>query len=329
MAPWLTAALSGEDARAADFSGREGTAEFQYIETLVYARPAGLAGAYTSLARAEDAIGYNPAGLSKLESARSFSGTLRYHMLDVTSGNVTYAFPWYGGLPFAFSAAYVNYGRIAEMDENGQATGREFIPTSFNPSLTAAGRWSDNLRLGVTLKALSEYLGDFEGSTLAWGWGVDAGLLYQPAAKNVGFGLALLNVGRKQTPQFAGGETGGLLPASLKGGFFYQPTDWPKSRVAVDLELPWHDAPLLAGGVEYEYLPSLTLRLGSRFDWNEAQYYYYKATDQQPGQLQGGNALKLAGGFTFRADGVAVDYAAQYWLDLSWVHALTVRYALM
>lgn len=330
----LFAALLGASgsfcgALAQDIADNAGTAEFQFLETLIYARPAGLAGAYTSLAQGEDAVGYNPAGLSKLESIRSISATLRRHLTDVTSGNVTYAFPGSTGVKYAFSAAYINYGRIEGLDEEGLSTGQEHVPASFNPALTASKKVSDRVRLGGTLKGVSEYLGDFEGSKLGWGLGVDAGLLYQPGVRNLGFGLSVLNVGTKVSSQWQGGSTGGMLPASLKGGFFYHPLDLPKGRVTVDIEVPWHDLPLLSGGVEYAYSSGLVLRTGSRLAWPEVKHYFLKATDQRPGEFTGGNALKLAGGFTFQGEGIGLDYAAQYWAGLSWVHALTLRYVVM
>ncbi|MDB5105743.1 MAG: hypothetical protein JWP91_3432 [Fibrobacteres bacterium] len=325
----LCGLAGGNGAWSQDFSDKAGTAEFQYLETLIFARPAGLAGAYTSLAQGIDAVGYNPAGLSKSQAVRAVSGTFRYHFLDVTSGNATYAYPGTGNMAYAFSAAYINYGHIEELDENGDATGRKNLPVSFNPSFTAARKVSDAVRLGATLKGLSEYLGDYAGSQLALGWGVDLGLLYQPNVRNMGFGLALLNFGRKETAHTLDGRTGGLLPVSLKGGMFYYPLDLPKAKVAVDAEVPWHDAPRLSGGVEYAYSPSFTMRLGSRIDWTEARYYFLKATDERPGDLQGGNALKLSGGFTFVTESIGLDYAVQYWNGLSWVHAMTVRYALL
>jgi hypothetical protein len=336
LLPWLSARLGGIFiatvcglAPAQEYSGQAGTAEFQYLETLVFSRPAGLAGAYTSLAQGIDAVGYNPAGVSRADNHRVVAGTFRYHLLDVASGNASYAYPGARGMNYAFSAAYINYGKIEALDEEGNTSGKKLLPVSFNPSFTGAKRLNEKVSLGLTLKGLSEYLGDFEGSQLAWGWGVDAGLLYQPSARNIGFGLALLNLGRKEGEHYTGGRTGGPLPASLKGGFYYSPFDLPKAKVVADAEIPWYDAPRLAGGIEYAYNPSLTLRAGSRIDWVETRYYFLKATDQRPGELQGGNALKLASGFTFQADDVVLDYAVQYWYGLSWVHALTVKYALL
>ncbi len=311
------------------FSGGPGTAEFQYIETLIYARPAGIAGAYTSLAQGLDAIGYNPAGLSKTDAIRSISGTFRYHFLDVSSGNVTYGFPGESGRSYAFSAAYFNNGRISELDELGNATHHENIPSSFNPSFSVASKASEKIRLGATLKILSEYLADIEESQLGIGWGLDAGLLYQPSARNLGFGLALLNLGRKERSQLTGGATGGLLPLSVKGGMYYYPMELPKGKLAVDLEIPWHDVPKLSGGIEYAYSQGLIVRAGSRIDWNEFNYLLDQASGNSQGDLVGGNALKMTAGFTFQVEGVAVDYAAQYWMNLSWVHAVTLRYALM
>ena len=323
------ALLAGASAVSAqDVSDRAGTAEFQYIETLIFARPAGLAGAHTAAAQGIDAVGYNPAGIAKADPGRTVSGTFRYHFLDIASGNASYAFPgadtaW----NYAFSASFINYGRFQELDENGDPTGEKLMPSSFNPSFSAARRFSDRFRAGGTLRGFTEYLGNFEESQLGVGWGIDLGMQYQPAAKNLGFGVALLNLGRKERPQLVGGKTGGLLPASLKAGLFYSPPELPKSRLVADAETPWHGTARVSGGLEYAYAPSLTLRAGSRIDWNEAKHYYQSLTEEETGTWQGGNALKATAGFTFASDGYAVDYAVQYWQGLSWVHALTLKYA--
>lgn len=319
------AAAASAFAQGEDFAG---TAEFQYIETLVYARPAGLAGAYTAAAQGVDAIGYNPAGVAKADPGRTLSATFRYHMLEIASGNATYAFPgadsdW----SYAFSAAFINYGHINQLDEEGNATGTQMMPSSFNPSFTAARRMSERVRVGATLRGFSEYLGDFYESQLGWGWGVDLGMQYQPAAKNIGFGVALLNLGRKERSQIIGKSAGGLLPLSAKAGVFYSAPDLPKFKFLADGELPLHGSPRASGAVEYAYTPSFILRLGSRVEASELTHYYNDLTDAETTTWQGGNALKLTGGFSFTSQGYAIDYAAQYWDGLSWVHALTLRYA--
>lgn len=329
LAAVLVAGVSVTLVSAADVADRAGTAEFQHLETLISARPAGLAGAYTSLSQGEDAIGYNPAGLSKLESIRSIAATLRYHTVEVTSGSFAYAFPGATGTRYAVSAAYVNYGRIDGLDENGEATGVSHSPKSFNPALTASRKLTDRVRVGATLKGITESLGSFEGARTGLGWGVDAGVLYQPAARNLGFGASLLNLGNKIAPQIEGGETGGLLPVSVKGGFFYYPLELPKGRVAMDVEVPWHDVPRVAGGLEYAYSNALVLRAGTRVTLPEVKYYALKASDQRPGDFDGGSALKATGGLTFQTEGVGLDYATQFWLGLGWVHAITLRYAVM
>jgi hypothetical protein len=260
---------------------------------------------------------------------RSVAGTLRYHFLDIASGNVTYAYPGAIGMNYAFSAAYINYGRIEEMDEDGNASGRKMLPSSFNPSLTAARQLGGNLRVGASLRGLSEYLGDFEGSQVAFGWAVDAGLQYQPAVRNLGFGLSLLNAGRKESPHFNGGDKGGMLPLALKGGLFYFPLDLPKARLALDLELPYHETPRLAAGAEFAWFPAVTLRAGGKLDWAEADYLIKTIIDEQPERILGGVALKAASGFTFAAEDFAVDYAVQYWHGLSWVHVITVKHSVL
>ena len=321
---WTVAVAAGQD-----FSDRSGTAEFQYLDNLVFARPAGLAGAYTAMAQGIDAVGYNPAGVAKAGPGRSIAGTLRYHMLDIASGNATYAYPGATGMSYAFSAAYINYGRIDELDEEGNASGRKILPSSFNPSLTAARKVGENLRFGASLRGLSEYLGDFNGSSVAFGWAIDAGMQYQPNVRNLGFGIAVVNAGRKESPHYVGGDKGGMLPLALKGGMFYFPLDLPKAKVALDLEVPFHESPRVAGGAEYALMPSFTIRAGGKVDWAEADYLAKTITDERPERLRGGIALKGAGGFTFAADDLAVDYAVQYWHGLSWVHALTLKHSVL
>jgi hypothetical protein len=218
---------------------------------------------------------------------------------------------------------------MPEVDEDGNEVNPNYklMPASFNPSFTGACRVSDRVRLGASLRGFSEYLGDFAESQLGWGWGVDAGLQYQPPAKNLGFGVALLNLGRKERSQLLDGRTGGLLPTSLKAGFFYSAPELPKARVQIDGEAPLHAAIRLSGGLEYAYAPSFTLRVGSRIDWSEIRHYYQSLTEEETGTWQGGNALKATAGFTFASDAYSVDYAVQYWQELSWVHALTLKYA--
>jgi hypothetical protein len=117
------------------------------------------------------------------------------------------------------------------------------------------------------------------------------------------------------------------LPTSLKAGFFYSAPELPKARVQIDGEAPLHAAIRLSGGLEYAYAPSFTLRVGSRIDWSEIRHYYQSLTEEETGTWQGGNALKATAGFTFASDAYSVDYAVQYWQELSWVHALTLKYA--
>lgn len=316
--------LPASPARAQDIAEYAGTTEFQYLQNLIYARPAALAGSYSALAEGLDAIGSNPAGLARIQN-RFFSGTLRYHQLGITTGNATYSYPGALGLQYALSLAYVNYGQIAERDENGSLTGKDIIPTSFNPSLTAAKNLGPRLRGGITLKLLSEYLGDFEESQMAVGWGLDAGIQYQPALRGLGFGVEVLNLGRKERAHTADGRIGGLLPGSLKGGLFYQPADRRGTRLLADLELPFLDSPLFSFGVEQALNPFFLLRAGTRLDYHEAKYLALVALAQEDRDFHGGNAMKLTGGFGVLWEGLSLDYAAQWWRDLSLVHAVTVR----
>ncbi len=320
---FVLVALVG-NAFAQDIGSRTGTAEFQYIESIVHARAASLAGAYTSVAEGPEAVGYNAAGVGRTAYSQ-VAASIRYHWLGITSGNVTYAFPGSGSLKYALSGAYINYGSIEEMTEDGRATGNSIMPSSFNPSFTVAGAVSERVHVGGTIKVLQEYLGDFEESQTGLGWGVDLGLQFQPNRRNIGLGVSLLNVGTKIRSQITGGEKGGALPASLKAGMFYFLGNRAHTRLTVDVETPWHDYPLVSAALQHQFNPYLIGRVGARANYPEIRHLLLLAADQKPGEFRGGNALKLAGGFGVPFEVAELDYAFQLWQGASWVHVLAVR----
>ena len=93
---------------------------------------------------------------------------------------------------------YINYGSIDFIDEFGKKSGDNLNPMSFNPSFSAAIQLKRKFRVGATLKMPFEYLGDYENSQMAMGWGADLGVQYQPSLKRVRFGVSLLNFRKKR-----------------------------------------------------------------------------------------------------------------------------------
>jgi hypothetical protein len=304
------------------FSQEAGTGELTAITIVPAARPAGLAGAYSALAEGSSSIGINPAGLSR-ESGQNFSGSVRPDMARV--GSVAYSRPAFGG-QFAVSASYVDYDEIPGTDENGNGTG-SLHPYSLYPAVTYARAQGERWRWGATLKAARETLGDFEGSRAATGAGIDAGVQYQPAVRNVGFGASVTNLGRKFTGHTRSDETG-PLPGMAKGGVFYHPRGRKQLALVADLEVPFYSPAALALGAEYRLLSVWDIRAGTRWNSDDLRNLYGWLNPSEGIDERGGEAVKVAAGTTVHVGPVGVDYAVQWWRELGTVHSLTVAWAI-
>lgn len=306
-------------ARAAENSG---TGAMPGIALVPAARPSGLAGAYTALGTGSSAIGINPAGLAR-DSGKAFSGTVRPDMTRV--GAVAYAFPAAGGR-WAVSATYVDYDAIIQTDENQVAQGT-LRPYSLYPALTYAGG-RGGLYWGGTLKLARESLGDFEGSTPAFGAGFDAGVQYRPASSRLGFGVAVTNVGRQLSGHYEGDTRRGALPGAFRAGVTYDPPRRRALTLTADVEAPFQNSSTLALGGEYRVLPEWALRAGTRWSAEDVRNLRGWIDPNTQQEERGGEAVKLAAGTTVRVGPVAVDYGAQWWRELGIVHALSVAWAL-
>ena len=77
---------------SADLKEREGIEEFSFVSVNPYARPSGLAGAYTALGEGLDAVSTNPAGLALQKKGKWASLGFKKNILDVNSGELTHFF---------------------------------------------------------------------------------------------------------------------------------------------------------------------------------------------------------------------------------------------
>src|SRR5215217_8781261 len=222
----------------AQFGEQAGTSDMAGIRVLTAPRPAGLAGAYSALADGADGIGINPAGLAR-ETGTHYTGSFRHDVIN--AGSVAYTWGALDGR-FAVSASYLDYGKIDLMAEGGWTTGTT-RPYSLYPAVSYARAMGERWRLGGTLKFAHETLGEFQGSTPAWGAAADAGVQYQPSTRNVGFGASLTNVGRKFTGHFEGDDSKGALPGAARAGLFYHPRGKRQLALSLDAELPFQAAP--------------------------------------------------------------------------------------
>jgi hypothetical protein len=305
----------------AQLSDGPGTGSLHAISIVPAARPAGLAGAYAALGTGSTSIGINPAGLAH-ETGQVYTGSGRPDMARV--GGISFAFPGLEGR-WAVGASYVDYDAILSTDENQSAQGT-LRPYSLYPTVTYARTQGPRWRWGATVKFARETLGDFEGSTPAYGAGFDAGVQYLPAVRNLGFGAAVTNIGRQITGHFEGDERRGSLPGAVRAGLWYQPQGQRYLVLTADAESPFHAPPLLAIGGEYRMLPEWVLRAGTRWNTDDLRNVMGWVDPNAELEERGGEAVKLAAGTTVRVGSASVDYAAQWWRELGLVHSLTIAW---
>lgn len=292
----------------------------QPISQIPAARPGGLAGAYTALGTGPSAVGINPAGVGR-DSATVYQGAVRPGLSRI--GGVGWSFPAAGG-QWAVSATYVDYQEILETDENQIIQGT-LKPFNLYPAVTYARALGDRWHVGTTVKLAHETLGEFEGSTAAYGAGLDAGLHYQ-AARNLALGLAVTNLGRQFTGYFEGDDRRGSLPTVVRAGAAYQPRGRRQLVFVADVDVPWHASPVATIGAEYAVMPEWALRAGTRWSAEDARNLLGVIDPNADIEERGGEAVKLAAGTTVKVGPVAVDYAAQWWRELGIVHALSVSW---
>ncbi len=290
------------------------------VAEVAAARPGGLAGAYTASGTGPSALGINPAGLAR-DTGRVYQGSVRPQLSRI--GAVAGSFPATGG-QWAVSATYVDYDALVATDENQNVQGT-LRPFNLYPAVSYARVLGERTAVGTSFKLAYETLGDFEGSTPAFGAGFDVGLHYQ-AARNLALGAALTNVGRQFTGYFEGDGRRASLPAAVRAGAAYQPRGNRKLTLVADAVAPWHASPYAAFGAEYAVLPEWMLRGGTRWSVEDVRNLMGVIDPNAGIEERGGEAVKLAVGTTVEMGPVAVDYAAQWWRELGVVQSLSVTW---
>ncbi len=271
---------------------RAGTEEFPFLALPAYARPAGLAGAYTTLAEGIDALGSNPAGLAAPQIIYRASFGLKKNILETHSGEFSYPYHGPEDIWYAASVNYTNFGLIQTRSMDNAAE-KEVMPGNHTLTISAARQFFGRVRSGVTFKLPTEYLGGFEGSKWALGWTFDAGIQYQPNVKQFTFAAAVLNAGRQEVAHVDKGETGALLPLEFKGGMVYHFLSI-RASAALDICTPYHNHPYSAVGLEYSAARFLTLRAGTRINVPEMNSYFREfALGRDVENVTGKNATRL------------------------------------
>jgi len=166
---------------------------YNFLRLDVSARAAGMAGSFVSAMEDPNAIFYNPAGLSTLQSSMASLGFFK-HLLDINSGYLSYSQAFDNIGYFGAGIVYTNYGSFDRRDELGNTDGT-FSAGDVALTVGYANLLEDNLYYGANIKFIYSSIADYASSGLA----ADVGILYNIPESRVSLGASIRNLGAQLT----------------------------------------------------------------------------------------------------------------------------------
>jgi hypothetical protein len=303
-------------------SSDAGSAEFVFLRNFQGSRAIGMIGIP---APGEDlsGMGLQPASFSHLQYTRLEIGS-RIQMAGVDQGNSVYARPLAGG-ELAGRLDYQSAGQITGVDEHNQETGRTHRPQEMLLDIAFAEPLGDRLSWGVGLKAVEENL-DIDNSQ-AWGVGVDAGAVFQPASRQLAYSLYVANLGTKLTGSTAAERNFGPMPLTFGLTTRYTPA-YPRGlSLFLDVQKPIDNDYMVRLGFEHRLNEYVDLRGGFRTDLPEIQnafsVWVLRHTDPNDPPL---SDQRWALGGTVHAGPFSLTYGFQWWQLLNAVHSITLSW---
>jgi hypothetical protein len=283
---------------------------YNFLRLDVSARAAGMAGSFVSVMDDPNAIFYNPAGLSTLQSSMASLGFFK-HLLDINSGYLSYSQAVDDIGYFGAGIVYTNYGSFDKRDELGNADGT-FSAGDVAVILGYANLLEDNLFYGASVKFIYSSIADYSSSGLA----ADIGILYNIPDSRVSIGASLRNLGAQLTSY---ANTREELPLDFVVGGSVVPRGLPL-LLNVNFHKLNEDADKFgdrfrAFTVGGEFTLSRVLRLRFGYD-NE------KRNDLKIGTSAG--LAGFSGGVGLTASGYTVDYALSSFGEIGNLHRVSI-----
>ncbi len=288
---------------AAPLRADEGAA---FLKLGTGARATALGGAYTALGDDASSIGWNPAGLARLEK-REFVGAHAELVERTRFDFAAYAQPTERGT-FAAGLLYLSHGNIDGRDALGRPTGKV---TASDAALSVAYANKNELAdYGVSVKLISSHIAEAEAQTAALDFGVKRQVSEFKGGKVFAAGAVRnLNVGPGL--KYSGQRTD--LPLQIVAG-----GAWAHERGALSFDLmngPNGSGTDAAFGGEFKALKNFAFRAG-----------YTTA-----GRIDGGSAFDAMRGLSFGVgiskDALSFDYAVTPSGDLGQAHRFGLRYS--
>lgn len=258
-------------------NSRTGASGMQFLKIPHDARSTALSGAVVGIINDPSALFWNPAGITKSDTAaasfllshnRYFSNT-NCNMLGVTAkaGRLSY---------LGLSVIHVNYGEIDETTEfMPQGTGRKVFISNALIGLTYAKILTESFSFGLTAKWANEVIAEVVTNNILF----DLGLSYNIGLMHSRFGVAFSNFGLNVSPagevtilKFNGEQTVNSFSSISAPGLFrigaaFDPLHTKNNvlTIAAQINHPTDNNETFAIGAEYGYKNMLYARSGWEF----------------------------------------------------------------
>ena len=267
------------------------------------AKQAGMGEAYSAIADDASAGYYNPAGLAYQDRNRKNLQFMHMNWLPSLADDMYYEYLGYsqyaeGWGNFAFNIVYFNMGE----QNRTTSTSSEVIGTFQSFELIVSGSYgatmTDNLSLGLTLKAIYSKLADLgqeaeKGKGIGTSFALDFGAMYKPPVQGLSLSAVVHNIGPKIS--YIDVTQADPLPLHIVFGAAYVPIDseFNKLTLVLDIYKPLvrrHGTPveaLIKGWYDEDNeFEQIDLKVGSEYIYNHfialrAGYTYDKDGDLQ------------------------------------------------
>jgi len=289
---------------------------FDFVQLSISARSAALGGAFNSIVNDPTTVFFNPGALSTVEKS-IVSATFMNHVLDISSGQVVYTFPFdkQSSERFAISAMYTTYGSFDRTDEFGTVLGT-FSANNVALMGSYSNELDSTLSYGCNAKLLYATLDDLASSAIA----LDAGILYRIPSTRTNIGFSILNIGT-QLSTFTGITD--ELPVDVRLGINHRLRGLPLllnfsfHHLADDADAFFDRVGNFSIGGEFILSKILDLRLG--YD-----NYVRDATSIQGQRRFSG----FSAGIGIRTEFVIIDYGVSALGTAGSIHRLTLHTSL-
>ena len=239
-----------------------------FLKNGIGVRPLSMGKAFVAVADDANAGYWNPAGLAKLNNPQMsfmYSNPMNYDIVggggvkDIGYHTLSAAIPSrYGSA--GLNVAYLSVGDILVVKDASGPTGEKFEDKELGVIASYANNITDQVRLGLNLKFVSQTLWNEKGS----GMGLDIGALYEPAY-NVTVGIMAQNL---ISPKITLLENSNSIPRNLAFGLSYKPME-EKILLATAIDKSGGRSVKFHLGAEVHPVKDLAIRAGYTTDTGE------------------------------------------------------------